>query len=289
MGESSAPRREHVTLSDGRKLAWRRYPGTGAPLVALHGLFDCSLGWKQTASAMPGGMWAPDLPGFGGSDLPLEARLDAYARDIAEALSILGVRQFALVGHSLGGAVASFLADRFPERVRTLALIAPAGYQRIPLSDVLNAGLLRGLARRAMPFALGNRLTAAGIYMLLISGGQRPDPEQLARLTESAHSVIPGAMMANQALIKATHDPGSATRRQLRYHGPAHIFWGECDRLVPISHLPAVQAALPQASTTIRSGLAHHPQLQAPTELAAWLQDSCCRTKLPPAALLAAA
>lgn len=105
--------------------------------------------------------------------------------------------------------------------------------------------------------------------MLLISGGQRPDAEQLARLTERAHSVIPGAMLATQALINATHDPGSATRRQLRYHGPAHIFWGERDRLVPISHLPAVQAALPQGSTTVRSRLAHHPQPQAPMELAA--------------------
>jgi pimeloyl-ACP methyl ester carboxylesterase len=288
MGESAAPQLEHVTLSDGRRLAWRRYPGAGAPLVALHGLFDCSLGWKQTASVMPGGMWAFDLPGFGGSDLPLKPRLDAYAGDIAEALSILGVRRFALAGHSLGGAVASVLADRFPGRVRTLALIAPAGYQRIALSDVLNAGPLRGLARLAMPFALGNRLTAAAIYMLLISGGERPDAEQLARLTERAHSVIPGAMMANQALIDATHDPGSATRRQLRYHGPAHIFWGERDRLVPIGHLPAVQAALPQASTTIRSRLAHHPQLEAPMDLAAWLQDSC-RAPLPLPALLAAA
>jgi pimeloyl-ACP methyl ester carboxylesterase len=288
MGESAIPHLEHVILGDGRKLALRRYPGTGAPLVALHGLFDCSLGWKQTAGAMPGEMWALDLPGFGGSDLPLKPQLDAYARDIAEALRILGVREFALAGHSLGGAVASVLADRFPGRVRTLALIAPAGYKRIPLSDVLNTGPLRGLARLAMPFALGNRLTATAIYMLLISGGQRPESEQLERLTERAHSVVPGAMLANQALINATHDPDSATRRQLRYHGPAHIFWGERDHLVPISHLAAVQAALPQASTTVRSLLAHHPQLEAPTELAAWLHDSCCAQPSLPELLEAA-
>jgi pimeloyl-ACP methyl ester carboxylesterase len=78
------------------------------------------------------------------------------------------------------------------------------------------------------------------------------------------------------------------TRRQLRYHGPAHIFWGERDGLVPISHLPAGQAALPQASTTVRSWLAHHRQLQAPAELAAWLHDSC-RAKLPFPEMLPAA
>jgi hypothetical protein len=33
--------------------------------------------------------------------------------------------------------------------------------------------------------------------VLLISGGQRPDSEQLARFTERAYSVIPGAMLAN--------------------------------------------------------------------------------------------
>ena len=268
--------REQVTLSDGRRLALRLYPGTGAPVIALHGLFDCSLGWKQTAGAMPGKIWAPDLPGFGDSALPLRPRLESYADDIAEALEIIGVDQFALVGHSLGGAVASVLADRFPARVLTLALIAPAGYRRILLSDLLNASPLRRLTRHTMPLALGNRLSAAAIYKLLVSGGQRPDAEQLARLTARAHSVVPGATMANDALTYATRDADSPTRRRLRYHGPAHILWGERDRLVPISHLAAVQSALPQATTTVWPSLAHHPQRETPARLAGWLQDACC-------------
>lgn len=113
--------------------------------------------------------------------------------------------------------------------------------------------------------------------MLLISGGQRPGAEQRA-LSPSAPQRHSRGDAGNQALINATHDPGSATRRQLRYHGPAHIFWGERDRLVPISHLPAVQAALPQGSTTVRSRLAHHPQPQAPMELAAWPRRSLVET-----------
>jgi hypothetical protein len=76
MGESAAPQLEHVTLSNGRRLALRRYPGTGAPLVALHGLFDCSLGWKQTARMMPGHAQATRERVVGGRNKMFAARLN---------------------------------------------------------------------------------------------------------------------------------------------------------------------------------------------------------------------
>jgi len=93
-------------------------------------------------------------------------------------------------------------------------------------------------------------------------------------LIPRAHTVIPGATLANQTLINATHDPGSATSRQPRYHGPAHILCGERDRLAAAGeyHGPVMAR--------------RSPQLQAPTELTEWLHDSC-RSQLPSHEMLA--
>ena len=99
-GARRSPRRDPdgrsgvVELADGRLLASRRWPGTGVPLVALHGLFDCSLGWKKVAAATTRPCVAFDLPGFGRSGMPAENRFASYAQDILCGLDILGVESF---------------------------------------------------------------------------------------------------------------------------------------------------------------------------------------------------
>ncbi|RJQ13151.1 MAG: alpha/beta hydrolase [Dehalococcoidia bacterium] len=48
----------------------------------------------------------------------------SYARDLAAAVDILGLRRFTLVGHSLGTLVSRYYVRDHAERVRALALIA---------------------------------------------------------------------------------------------------------------------------------------------------------------------
>jgi pimeloyl-ACP methyl ester carboxylesterase len=119
-----------VELADGRLLASRHWPGTGVPLVALHGLFDCSLGWKHVAAAARRPCVAFDLPGLGRSGMPAENRFASYAQDMLCALDILEVGSFSLIGHSLGGAVAAELSEQARERTLNLTLLAPAGFSR---------------------------------------------------------------------------------------------------------------------------------------------------------------
>ena len=121
-------RTRSVALPDGRRLSLECWPGEGAPLVLLHGLMDCGLGWKQLAAVMDRPCYALDLPGFGDSDRPTRNRISAYAQDVQAALAVLDVHDFTLVGHSLGGAVAAGLAERLRDDVAGLVLMAPAGF-----------------------------------------------------------------------------------------------------------------------------------------------------------------
>src|SRR5215470_19965575 len=73
-----------------------------------------------------------DRPGHGWSDRPGSAADASPARQaafIAEALNRMGVERFVLLGHSLGGAVASAFALAYPSRLAGLVLLAPVTHR----------------------------------------------------------------------------------------------------------------------------------------------------------------
>ena len=100
--------------------------GEGETLVLVHGLGGSAANWLALAPLLLPGrrVLVPELPGHGGSDpLPAAASLNAWADRIAGLLD----EPAAVVGHSLGGAVALRLAIRRPELVRALVLAGAAG------------------------------------------------------------------------------------------------------------------------------------------------------------------
>jgi pimeloyl-ACP methyl ester carboxylesterase len=135
-----------LRLPCGRRIRVRRRPGRGATIVLLHGMLDSSEGWGGIAQATERPTVAFDLPGFGGSDLPTRPRLSAFAEDIATAMCQMDLRDVTLVGHSLGGAVATAVAKLVSDRLASLVLLAPAGFGRIALAETLSVPGIRALA-----------------------------------------------------------------------------------------------------------------------------------------------
>jgi pimeloyl-ACP methyl ester carboxylesterase len=88
-----------------------------------------SLGWHAIAL---------DLPGHGMSDPPpSQPDVAYYARRIAQALDALNLRTVDVVGHHTGSAVAFWLANDFPDRVRRMVTYG------VPLLDEALARQLR--------------------------------------------------------------------------------------------------------------------------------------------------
>jgi pimeloyl-ACP methyl ester carboxylesterase len=264
-----------VELPDGRRLSLECWPGDGAPLVLLHGLLDCAVGWKHLARMIARPCYAVDLPGFGDSDCPTRNRISAYAEDVQAALAALDVHDFTLVGHSLGGAVATALAERLRDDVAALVLIAPAGFGRIQLAEAIQLPGVRTLVRHGLPLALMNPVSALGVYMAVVGNGQLPDPELLARLRKNAHRCAPGAACANEAITASGRSPRAFYRRELDYHGSVLALWGDRDRLVPLAHRDGVMTAFPQAQVSVWNKMGHHPQRERPIELAQFIEAAC--------------
>jgi pimeloyl-ACP methyl ester carboxylesterase len=88
----------------------------GRPLVFLHGLtFDRHM-WDPILDALPPGQPAIafDLPGHGGSRALHQHTLERVADAIHRAVVDAGLERPVLVGHSIGAALASIYATRYP-------------------------------------------------------------------------------------------------------------------------------------------------------------------------------
>jgi len=230
---------------------------------------------KHLATALRRPCFAIDLPGFGDSDGPTRNRISAHAEDVHVALAALDVHDFTLVGHSLGGAVATGLAERLRDDVAALVLIAPAGFGRIHLAEAIQLPGVRTVVRQALPLALTNPVTAFAVYMAVVGNGHLPDPELAERLRKNAYRWAPGARCANEAITVSGLSRRAFYRRRLQYAGPVLALWGDRDRLVPLAHRDGVMMALPQAQVSVWKNMGHHPQRERPRELARFVEAAC--------------
>lgn len=156
-GELPAAERLDVDLADVRIAA--RSWGQGELLLCLHG----GMGLDGATLEGPGvvGLAAagrrvliPDQRGHGRSGRSSEEdyRHEVWAADAVALADALGAGRFTLLGHSYGGFIALEVALRWPERLRSLVLVASsAGPVAGRVPRVEGDAELREVMRRAWP------------------------------------------------------------------------------------------------------------------------------------------
>lgn len=153
----SDPQPQEVALSAGRV----RYTdeGTGRPVVLVHGMPGSVRDFRWLAAALSdrARVLRVDLPGFGGTPAMGGRDVDARGAFLAGVLEALDLRDAVVVGHSMGGPVATSAAVQ-SERVGALGLLASvgvdvhAGVRRLPGVRAVGYGLhLPGATALALP------------------------------------------------------------------------------------------------------------------------------------------
>jgi pimeloyl-ACP methyl ester carboxylesterase len=140
-------------------------------VVLLHGIGASTFVWRYlfaTFQARHSGcrITAFDLPGFGKSSKSrkLDLGLDAQANSIAAACHALGLQNPILVGSSMGGTIALWMAKKFPDRFGKLVALSPATEaanipRQIRHMRFGSSYLRRALNRKTMRFILGHVVT----------------------------------------------------------------------------------------------------------------------------------
>ncbi len=117
-------------------------PPDGLPVVFLHGVSGSARTYDFLPAEITEGRWVirVDLRGHGGSDdAPGSYLIDRYGPDVAHVVRELAERPAVLVGHSLGGVTAWWVAQHYPDLVQAAFLEDPPLYRGEPDEHERNA------------------------------------------------------------------------------------------------------------------------------------------------------
>ncbi len=204
--------------------------GDATPVLLLHGFAGDLNNWlfNQPDLAQDRPVYALDLPGHGNSSLT-EGRgsVPDLAKAVTAAMDALGVAKAHLVGHSLGGAVAMFLAIKQPQRVASATLVCPGGLGP-EIDTTFIDGVLAADRRKAMQEALG-RLFADP------SSATRQMADRL--LEQKRRDGVPEAWARIAAANFNDGQQAGGMRDTLVFlMAPLMVIWGAKDRIIPASH-----------------------------------------------------
>jgi pimeloyl-ACP methyl ester carboxylesterase len=123
-------------------------PGSAPLVLMLHGFCVSRYFWDNQIPALAAAGYfvvAPNQRGYAAGARPDPANFDNYRIDrlIGDALDIVkqaghGDRQIHLVGHDWGGSLSWIIADRWPERIASLAVLSrphPTSFARAMKND----------------------------------------------------------------------------------------------------------------------------------------------------------
>jgi epoxide hydrolase 4 len=101
-------------------------PDDGPLVLCLHGFPELARSWRHQLPALAAAGYravAPDMRGYGDTELRGPYDIGTLSRDVTELVSALGRERAVLVGHDWGGAVAWATAARSPAVVERLVAI----------------------------------------------------------------------------------------------------------------------------------------------------------------------
>lgn len=95
------------------------------PMVLVHGSGASSKSWDLTAPTLAEHrrVYAMDIRGHGDSVWTPTYSFEEMADDLLQFVDELGLEDFLLCGHSMGGTISAIFAERYPDRLSGLVLI----------------------------------------------------------------------------------------------------------------------------------------------------------------------
>lgn len=260
--------RDRTIEVEGINVRYWAQGNTGSTVVLLHGIGGRLEDWQPTFGSLTAEhrVVALELPGHGLSDKPADYSysiedLAAFTRTFLTAVS---PGRVTLVGYSLGGAIATRFAIRYPTLVDRLVLIAPAGLGR-KVALFFRLASLPGIGELLTRPSRSGAAAAAKMCVF--------DPTIVDdALIESAYqmSIQPGAREAFLKAVRANANlfgqANSMAQTNLAgvpsVSSPTLVIWGNQDKIIPVTHADVASRLFPNVRVELFDRCGHTPMLE---------------------------
>jgi len=243
--------------------------GRGPAILLVHGLGANLFCWRPLAALLSKHFTVvmPDLPGFGRSSKVTGASygLDEQAERLKELMAKLGFDSFYIVGNSMGGNIALWMAYRYPTLVKGCAVISPAASRGLAPFSVRPLTWLSGPLSYAV-----NKRYLRWAHRHTVS---RPDLIDDERVQESFQTYGGNreAVRSFLAAVDCIRDPRLGQNLK-NIKTRVIVLWGSEDKVTPIRVLKTLEASLAAEETHIHEGGGHHLQEDDPDWCAGKIQ-----------------
>jgi pimeloyl-ACP methyl ester carboxylesterase len=234
--------------------------GTGKPIVLLHGVGLDHTIWLKMAQLYQdqARFILLDLRGQGQTETGnADQTLEQMAEDVWGVLDQLGLEQVLLGGHSLGGYVALAFAEKYPERLAGLAMIAS------------NAGSDTD-EKKAQRYADADAILKQGSQVLASSLSPKLSADlEIQKLTRQMIAATDPQGLANTQIAIAKRPERLNVLANLTC--PILVGAGKDDQINPPAAAQAMAKANSGTHLVFIPGAGHMPMLEAPRTLGALL------------------
>lgn len=234
--------------------------GSGPPVVVVHGLFGAGRNWITVARALAAHyrFYLVDLRNHGGSPHTDTMTYLDMSGDIRRLIETIGLDEFTLVGHSMGGKAAMTLALNDARGLRRLINvdIAPVAYpdRFVDLVSALETLDLQTITRRSdADRALATAIpeTAVRLFILQNLVFEHGRPRWRLNLTTLKRDMP--HILGPLPVVEPAH-----------YDGPTCFIRGELSERISAAHLPLIAHWFPHYRLETVSGGGHWPHAEAP-------------------------
>jgi pimeloyl-ACP methyl ester carboxylesterase len=256
-------------LPGGEMQVLEKGPRRAPPIVLIH-CYTCAIDWWSRLIPLIDGnhrVIAVDLRGFGGAEKPSSGySIEDQAKFVAEALRRLRVHGATVVGHSLGGTVATALAELPGGYVRRLAIIDQAPEERFSKGLGFTAELSTlPVLGPALWQVTPDFAVKEGLQVAFAPGYDVPEAfvGDFDRMTYTSYDSdgSEADYMAEAPLDRRIEGAGV----------PLLAIFGAEDQIYEAKPALAAYARVPGAETALVPGAGHSPNVEKPARTAALL------------------
>ena len=272
----------------GDRVAYRDVGNGDETLLLIHGMAGSSETWRAVIPQLSRRyrVVAADLLGHGQSAKPRgDYSLGAFAVWLRDLLDELGISRATIIGQSLGGGVAMQFVYQHPDYCQRLILISSGGLGpdvgwTLRLLSAPGAELILPVIAPRPVLTAGNKLRswfgAAGIQSprgaeVWSAYSSLSDAETRQAFLRTLRSVVDHRGQAVSAL----------NRLHMAAELPTMTIWGDQDRIIPVDHAYAAQAARPESRLEVLKGVGHFPHVERPSEVVDLIDDFINSTGQP--------